>query len=177
MAGRTEKVRHIIQGEHCVSDAPDEVISTILGSCVAACIYDPLSRIGGANHFLLSDPGNGPVDIRYAAAAMEVLVNSLLRRGAQKRRLEAKLFGGARIMRNLPDIGGANAKAAEKFLRDEGIPVISSDLGGEQARRMRFWPTTGRVQIQRLAPQNALPAEAPRPRQTSNFELFDGADG
>lgn len=175
MSPRPEKVRHIIQGEHAVSNAPDEVISTILGSCVAACIYDPLLRIGGANHFLLADPGSGPSDIRYAAAAMEVLVNSLLRAGAQKRRLEAKLFGGARIMRNLPDIGRNNAEAAESFLRAEGIPVISRDLGGEQARRMRFWPTTGRVQIQRLAPQNALPAEAPRARAASNFELFDEA--
>ncbi len=167
-----EKTRNIIQGEHAVSGDENLVITTILGSCVAACIYDPVLKIGGANHFLLPDAGAGESDIRYAAAAMEVLINSLVRAGAQKRRMEAKLFGGARILTNLPDIGRSNALAAEEFLRAEGIPVVARDVGGALARRLRFSPTTGRVRIQRLDPQNSLPAETPRPARTQQIELF-----
>lgn len=173
MTQNQEKTHNIIQGEHAVSGDENLVITTILGSCVAACIYDPVLKIGGANHFLLPDAGAGASDIRYAAAAMEVLINSLVRAGAQKRRMEAKLFGGARILANLPDIGRSNALAAEEFLRAEGIPVVARDVGGSLARRLRFSPTTGRVRIQRLDPQNSLPPETPRPTRTQQIELFN----
>lgn len=173
MTSAQNPTRSIIQGEHAVSNDHNLTITTLLGSCVAACIYDPVLKIGGANHFLLPDAGNGPSDIRYAAAAIEVLINSLLRAGAHKRRLEAKLFGGARIMPNLPDIGRSNALAAEKFLTTEGIPVVARDVGGQLARRLRFWPTTGLVRIQRLDPQKTLPVETPRSASTQQIELFN----
>jgi chemotaxis protein CheD len=172
MSSQAEKSINIIQGDHAVSGEDGVVITTILGSCVATCLYDPVRRIGGANHFLLSDPGSGPTDIRYAAAAIEVLINALLRAGAQKSRLEAKLVGGARMMPNLPDIGGGNALAATRFLSTEGIPIINSDLGGTQARKLRFLPTTGRVQVHRLAHDINAQLEAPRLTKP-RIELFD----
>jgi chemotaxis protein CheD len=148
------------------------VISTILGSCVSTCLYDPVRRIGGVNHFLLADPGAGPSDIRYAAAAIEVLINALLRAGAHKGSIEAKLVGGARMMPKLPDIGRSNAQAAERFLSAEGIRIINSDLGGTQARKLRFMPTTGRVQVHRLAHDITTQLEAPRVSKP-RIELFD----
>lgn len=136
---------HVIQGEQAISDLPEATMQTVLGSCVSACMHDPVRRIGGMNHFLL--PDNGEVgDMRYASAAMERLVNALIKAGAEKARLEAKLFGGARIMPNLPDIGGRNARSALAFLEGEGIRCRSQSLGGAQARRLRFWPATGRAQ-------------------------------
>lgn len=172
MTAGQERLITIIQGDHAISGEDGVVISTILGSCVSSCLYDPVRRIGGANHFLLADPGTGPSDIRYAAAAIEVLINALLRAGAQKSRLEAKLVGGARMMPNLPDIGRSNAQAAERFLSAEGIPIINSDLGGTQARKLRFLPTTGRVQVHRLAHDITTQLETPRPPKP-RIELFD----
>jgi chemotaxis receptor (MCP) glutamine deamidase CheD len=110
---------HVIQGEQAVSDRADTTLQTVLGSCVAACLHDPVRRIGGMNHFLLPDDGHG-ADMRYASAAMERLVNELLKNGAERGRLQAKLFGGARIMSNLPDIGRRNAESALAFLQKRG---------------------------------------------------------
>lgn len=167
--------RHVIQGEQAVSDNPETTLQTVLGSCVSACLHDPVRGIGGMNHFLLPDSGNG-TDMRYASAAMERLVNELLKNGAQRERLQAKLFGGARIMPSLPDIGGRNAEAALTFLRNEGIACRSQCLGGTQARRIRFWPATGRAQQLLIDRHDALQdatlvQEAPRPRSGS-VELF-----
>lgn len=140
-----ERTLHVIQGEHRVSDKTGDVLATVLGSCVSACLYDPQRGIGGMNHFLLPD-GVGGRDIRHASAAMEQLVNSLLKQGASRQRLEAKLFGGARMLAGLPDIGRRNGEAAMDFLRGEGIALRAQSLGGTQARRIRFWPATGRAQ-------------------------------
>lgn len=136
---------HVIQGEHHVSDRPDALLTTVLGSCVAACLYDSARQIGGMNHFLLPDEA-GPGDLRHASAAMERLVNSLIKGGAHRDRLEAKLFGGGRMLAGLPDVGRRNGEAAIAFLRGEGIPLRAQSLGGTQARRVRFWPATGRAQ-------------------------------
>ena len=135
---------HIIQGEYRVSAEPDVMLTTLLGSCVAACLRDPLAEVGGMNHFLL--PGEaGDAGLHYGVHAMELLVNALLKRGARRERLEAKLFGGARISEHLTDVGGLNAAFAERFLRDEGIRVLGASLRGEQARRIQFWPVSGRA--------------------------------
>lgn len=163
---------HVIQGEHRVSEGVDIVMTTVLGSCVAACLFDPVRRIGGMNHFLLPD-GSGVRDIRYASAAMEQLVNSLLKQGAARDRLEAKLFGGARMLSGLPDIGRRNGEAALAFLRGEGIALRAHSLGGTLARRIRFWPATGKAQQMLLddtaevQPPPALPVTA-----TGSVELF-----
>jgi chemotaxis protein CheD len=167
--------RHVIQGEQAVSDEPEATLQTVLGSCVSACLHDPVRRIGGMNHFLLPDDGVG-TDMRYASAAMERLVNELLKSGADRGRLQAKLFGGARIMSNLPDIGRRNADSALTFLRNEGIPCRSHSLGGHQARRVRFWPASGRAQQLLIEPREAVEtpeivAERPN-RPTGSIELF-----
>ncbi len=163
---------HLVQGEHQISDRTDVVLTTILGSCVAACIFDPIRGIGGMNHFLLPESANDHADIRYAAAAMEVLINALLRHGAQRPNMQAKIFGGARMTPNLPDIGRQNAVVAKRILQNDGIKLVSGDICGNEARRIRFWPTTGRVQMVLLG--NTAP---PRPEQPvrptiGGIELF-----
>lgn len=166
---------HVVQGEHAISDQPEVVLTTILGSCVSACLFDPVRQIGGMNHFLLPDSGPGGRDNRYAAAAMELLVNGLMRQGASRARLHAKLFGGARILQGLPDIGERNAQAARRFLNDEGIRLITEDLCGTQARRIRFWPVHGRVQMILLEAVKSPSSEVPIGPKGGEVELFDGA--
>lgn len=167
-AATDEGVRriHLIQGDHYVSADRDLVLTTLLGSCVAACLYDSAAAVGGMNHFLL--PGADPADPAsrrgagedaYAVHLMELLVNGLLKRGAGRERLEAKLFGGARTIEGLADVGARNADFANRFLEREGIRVVSSSCGGDRGRRIQFWPVSGRARQSFLAP-----GEAPRPQ-------------
>jgi chemotaxis protein CheD len=148
---------NIIQGEYRVGDDPEMVLTTLLGSCVSACIRDPALGIGGMNHFLL--PG-GVESERMGVHLMELLLNGLMRRGAQRERLEAKIFGGARMMEGLSDIGKRNADFARSFLDYEGIRVVGGDLGGERGRRLQFWPVSGRARQSYIANGPDL---APRP--------------
>ncbi len=165
---------HIVQGEYFVSDDPDVVLLTLLGSCVAACIRDPIARVGGMNHFLL--PGddkaarNGEAE-RYGVHLMELLVNGLLRRGARKERLEAKLFGGARTIENFSDIGRKNVIFAEQFLKTENIAYLGGSCGGESGRRLQFWPVCGRARQAFIAGAEVPVAVAP-PTQTADVEFF-----
>jgi chemotaxis protein CheD len=136
LASGGERRINIVQGEHYVSDDPTVVLTTLLGSCVAACMRDPVAGVGGLNHFLL--PGNdtatqdGPA-MRHGVHAMELLVNALLRQGARRDRLEAKLFGGANLMPGLTDVGRLNADFAEGFLRREGISNKGGSLRGRKS--------------------------------------------
>ena len=141
---------NIVQGEQHVDNSPDVMLTTLLGSCVAACLWDAEAHVGGMNHFLL--PGGEPearessgASMRYGVHAMELLVNGLLRKGAQRSRLQAKLFGGACMMQGLTDIGELNATFAEGFLRAENIPLVGGSLRGSHGRRIQFWPASGRV--------------------------------
>ena len=143
---------NIVQGEQHVDADPRVVLTTILGSCIAACLWDPVAQVGGMNHFLL--PGNqsdveqaerGGDAMRYGVYAMELLVNGLLRHGAQRKWLQAKLFGGACMMKGLTDVGYLNAAFAERFLKTEGIVVVGGSLRGDRGRRIQFWPATGRA--------------------------------
>lgn len=170
---------HIFQGEYRVTDNQHVVFTTLLGSCVAACLRDPEFRIGGMNHFLL--PGQ---DCEEETAwrggeaigvhLMELLVNGLLRRGARRERLEAKLFGGARIVDGLEDIGARNAEFAARYLRYEGIRVVGGSLGGTRGRRIQYWPSTGRarqifIAAAELSPQQMLPERKPMPAGSIEF--------
>jgi chemotaxis protein CheD len=137
---------NIIQGECRVSGEPSLLLTTVLGSCVAACIYDPAQKVGGMNHFLL--PGNDDEDpkaLRYGAYAMELLVNGLFSLGAKRERLRAKLFGGARLTPGLWDVGHANVVFARQYLRREGIRYWGGSTGGALARKLQFWPHSGRA--------------------------------
>jgi chemotaxis protein CheD len=157
-AHRTGKKIHVIQGEHHVSADPDVMLTTILGSCVAVCLRDTKMGIGGMNHFLLPEGKAEGLDEsrRYGAYAMELLINEILRSGGRRERMEAKLFGGARMFGGLSDVGASNAAFAEKFLRDEGIPVVGGSLGGFGARRVQYWPATGRAQQRTVTDTNEV---------------------
>jgi chemotaxis protein CheD len=177
---------HVVQGEQHVDSDPHAVLTTILGSCIAACMWDPVRGIGGMNHFLLPgeenqnpDPRSPPSSARYGVYAMELLVNALLRRGARRESLQAKLFGGARMIRGLTDIGHMNATFAERFLQAEGIPVAGGSLRGNQGRRIQFWPATGRARQVLLRPDTLTVFQteyqtsvSKLPVQTGAVELF-----
>jgi len=178
MSHFAKRTTQVVQGEFHVSNSADEELSTILGSCVSACIWDEGRAIGGMNHFLLAQSqGNSrEPDNRYGAHSMEMLINGLLRAGARREALRAKLFGGAKIAANLRDIGASNAEFARGFLRTEGIPCIAESLGGNQARRVTFHPVTGRAR-QLLIPndqvdETPLRKPAPKPAPATSIELF-----
>lgn len=165
----------VVQGESRASAAADVVLSTVLGSCVAACLYDPVAGIGGMNHFLLPgarEGGRGD-DVVYGAHLMELLVNDVMRLGAQRPRLAAKLFGGGRIVAGLSDIGRKNAEFAERYLAYEGIRLVGRDVGGDRARRLQFWPATGRARVRYAAADDGQ-AEVARPARAAfgDIELF-----
>ena len=169
---------HVIQGEFHVCDGDDVMMTTILGSCVAACMRDAVARVGGMNHFLL--PGAaGDAGMRYGVQSMELLVNALLRMGARRERLEVKLFGGAHLFDGLSDVGAQNAAFAERFLKDEGLTYLGGSLRGDRARRVQFWPLSGRARQILLAPTEsqvfAAERRAPKPAPAADdggLELF-----
>jgi len=166
---------HILQGEHQVSSDPAVVLTTTLGSCVSACLRDAGSGVGGMNHFLLPDGDHQAHDeaeaARYGAYAMEKLINALLARGARRNHLSAKLFGGGRLLNRLVDIGSENVAFAERFLAQEGIPVEGGSVRGDHARRIEFWPVSGRVR--QLAVGGSQGAVFDRERQRPAVEPAD----
>lgn len=142
------KTRTVIQGDVVISDNADVLLTTLLGSCISVCMYDPLAGIGGINHFLLPN-GEGcdnNTALRFGVNAMEKLVNGILSGGGRRDRLLCKAFGGAAIIPSLGHIGQENSTFVRRYLEEERITCIAQSLGGTQARRIRFWPTTGRAQ-------------------------------
>lgn len=140
----------VFLGHHQVSDRPDVMMVTTLGSCVAACIWDPAAAVGGMNHFLLpevpdSETGGADAAARYGSVAMERLINDILSRGGKRSRLEAKVFGGARVIDSSFDVGRKNGAFVLDYLQREGLTVAGQDLGGTSARRVHFFPHTGRA--------------------------------
>lgn len=139
----------IMQGEARASADPSITMTTILGSCVATCLYDPIARVGGMNHFLLAEPSDPArshgFDSDYGLFLMELLVNEMLKLGAVKSRMKARLYGGANMNRDLAPIGSGNAAFARAFLAAEGIAKVYEDLEGHQARRVEFRPASGLV--------------------------------
>ncbi len=154
---------HVSQGEQAIGRDPDMVIGTILGSCVSACVWDPEVHVGGMNHIILPDRTTDGIAIEgHGASAMERLINALLREGASRSRLRAKVFGGANMIAGLTDIGQRNIEFIVDYLERERIPIDGRSLGGHQARMIRFWPHSGRAR-QRLAekaPELVRPVQA-----------------
>ncbi|MEM1429517.1 MAG: chemotaxis protein CheD [Pseudomonadota bacterium] len=154
---------HVAQGEFKIAAGADAMLTTILGSCVAACLWDHTTGIGGMNHIVLPDaPDN---DLRRASAganAMELLINGIIRAGGERDRLQAKLFGGASMIAGLGNVGARNSAFAREFLVREGISCVSESLGGRAGRRVQFWPATGRAR-QKLMSADVLPDEELRP--------------
>jgi chemotaxis protein CheD len=151
----------ISPGEYYYTDK-DMLIVTVLGSCVSACIRDSRTGIGGMNHFMLPDGAaadkDSPVSesMRYGTYAMEVLINQLLRNGAKRENLEAKIFGGGNVLRSFTtnNVGDRNAAFVKKYLKEEGIKVTGEDLLDIYPRKVYFFPKTGKVLVKKLKQLN-----------------------
>jgi chemotaxis protein CheD len=149
----------ILPGEYYFT-CKDMMIVTVLGSCVSACIRDRVTGIGGMNHFMLPDGGDvdSPVSasMRYGTYAMEVLINDLLKAGAKRENLEAKVFGGGNVLRGFIaiNVGERNAQFVRDYLRAENIRVMAEDLNDIYPRKVYFFPRTGKVLVKKLKQLN-----------------------
>ena len=148
----------LLPGDYYVT-REDEVLDTVLGSCVSACIRNPYLKIGGMNHFMLPRPsGNGDDTweriagraTRYGTASMEKLINRILSAGGTRADLEVKIFGGGKVLSTLTDIGTRNVDFVREFLKQEGLKVVSEDVGNECSRHIQYFPLTGRVRVRHL---------------------------
>ncbi|MFC0677037.1 chemoreceptor glutamine deamidase CheD [Lysobacter korlensis] len=144
----------LLPADYLVTSEPLALV-TLLGSCVAACVFDPAVQLGGMNHFMLPEgqPGDRPGDVsaRYGAHAMELLINELLKRGARRARLQAKVFGGGNVLRGFQDpIGTRNAEFVLDYLAAEHIAVVAQDLGDIFPRKVCFFAQSGRTLVRRL---------------------------
>lgn len=163
---------HIIQGQYRVMrEGGDSCLTTVLGSCVSVCLIDPLFRVGGMNHFLLpTGKTGGAASASYGVKAMELLINGMIREGGHRRRLRAHIFGGARMVAGLGNIGEKNAEFARDFLTREGIRIVSTSTGGVSARRVTLWPATCRVEEELIA--ETVIQRPMIPPSSSSVELF-----
>lgn len=148
----------ILPGEYYVTKNT-ELIATVLGSCVAACVRDPKNSIGAMNHFLLplnkGEAWNKEKDIntqatRYGNFAMEHMINDVLKHGGDKRNLEFKVFGGARVISEMGGIGNSNIDFVNNFLRIEGFRVAAEDTGGNNPRKIIYDPLSGKVRVKKI---------------------------
>lgn len=152
----------IVQGDVVVSSDPTVIFGTLLGSCVSVCLYDKTACIGGMNHFLIPSGESGSYHCDaahlFGAEAMNHLVDQVLRAGGCRERLECKAFGGAALHSRFGDIGQENVRFLLSYLQQESIECVSYSFGGQHVRRIRFWPTTGKV-LQAMAPVRHFPEE------------------
>lgn len=142
----------VLPGEYFVS-TDDIMIMTVLGSCIAACIWDVGARAGGMNHFMLPDGEGGEGGGRYGSYAMELLINKLLKSGARRETMQAKVFGGAQVMAGFTamNVGERNTQFVLNYLLTERIPVVSQDVLDIHPRKVCFFPTSGKALVKRLA--------------------------
>jgi chemotaxis protein CheD len=148
------EIAAILPGEFFVSAEP-MIVYTVLGSCVSACIRDPVTGIGGMNHFMLPAPKEGGSDswgesTRYGSYAMESLINEILKRGGVKNRFEVKLFGGGKIYDGNIDVGARNAEWILEFLKTEGLAAAKTDLGDVYPRKVYYFTESGRVLMKKI---------------------------
>jgi chemotaxis protein CheD len=144
----------ILPGEYFV-DNEDLLVMTTLGSCIAACLWDRQAKVGGMNHFMLPE-GTGESG-RYGTYAMELLINEMMKRGASRLTMEAKIFGGGAVISgmNTINVGERNTKFVTEFLATERIPIVSKDVLDIYPRKVCFLPFSGKAMVKRLAPTNA----------------------
>lgn len=178
---QTEAIR-LLPADYVATDQSVALV-TLLGSCVAACLYDSARAIGGMNHFMLPGGSNDSSCARYGMNAMELLINDMLKRGARKSRLQAKVFGGGNVLNGFysDPIGTRNARFVLEYLDAENIPVRAQDLGDVHARKIGFFPQTGRTLVKRLPStrddgivdaERALYGRLTRTPSTGEVELF-----
>jgi len=172
----------VLPGKYFVTDSNISIV-TVLGSCVAVCMWDPANKIGGMNHFMLPVHSNGQAidfspSARYGAYAMEILINDLLKMGAVRKNLEAKVFGAGKVLSGMNDIGERNASFALEYLRREKIRITAQDLGGNYPRKVHFFPASGRVLVKLLRSQysDAIAVEKAYGRQLDNTQVGGDVD-
>ena len=141
----------VLPGEYYVTTA-DMMIITVLGSCIAACIWDPKVRVGGMNHFMLPE-GNGDTSGRYGSYAMELLINEMIKLGARRVTMQAKVFGGGQVMHSFTtmNVGERNTEFVLDYLQTERIAVIAKDVLDIHPRKVCYFPATGKAMCKRLA--------------------------
>lgn len=151
-------IAKLLPGDYYVT-REDEVLDTVLGSCVSACIRNPKLKIGGMNHFMLPRPSGSGNDTweslagratRYGTASMEQLINRILHVGGTRADLEVKIFGGGKVLSSLSDVGNHNVTFVRDFLKQEGLKVSSEDVGDTCPRHVQYFPFTGRVRVRHL---------------------------
>lgn len=142
----------VLPGEYFVGDE-SMVIMTVLGSCIAACLWDSRARVGGMNHFMLPDGEVGDSSGRYGSYAMELLINEMLKLGARRETMQAKIFGGAQVMANFTtmNVGERNTNFVLNYLHTERIPIVSEDVLDIYPRKVVFFPISGKAMVKRLA--------------------------
>lgn len=180
----------LLPGEYYVT-SQDMLLTTVLGSCVSACVHDSTAGVGGMNHFMLpedADPTarDASAAMRYGAYAMEMLISELFKVGARRERLEAKVFGGGAVLANMTqlNIGDNNAEFVLRYLETERIRIVAQDLRGSLPRRINYFPLTGRVAMRKLRRQEdtllvqhdeqALAQALARQRAGNKVALFGG---
>lgn len=146
----------IMPGEYYVGNK-DEIISTVLGSCIAVCIRDPQIGVGGMNHFMLPGGTDGGQAIVGSSAklgvfAMKYLINAILKNGGRKENFEFKIFGGANVMATRMDVGSVNIEFIRRYMSLEGFCITSEDLGTKHPRKINYFPRTGKVMMKHLRP-------------------------
>jgi chemotaxis protein CheD len=151
-------IAKLLPGDYYVT-REDEVLDTVLGSCVSACIRNPKLKVGGMNHFMLPRPSGSGNDTweslagratRYGTASMEQLINRILHVGGTRADLEVKIFGGGKVLSSLSDVGNHNVTFVRDFLKQEGLKVSSEDVGDSCPRHVQYFPLTGRVRVRHL---------------------------
>lgn len=182
------QVVQVFQGDFFVSTREGEMLATVLGSCVAACIRDPVAQVGGMNHFLLPDKGGDAnpdlpfsASLRYGSYSMEQLINGILTAGGRRDRLEVKIFGGANVLAGLRGIGHQNADFIERYLKAEGFKVMAADLRGTLPRKVQYFPSTGVARVKQIEDASAkavFQRESTKKivavqTQAGSIELFD----
>jgi chemotaxis protein CheD len=141
----------VLPGEYYVT-ADDLMVMTVLGSCIAACIWDPRVRVGGMNHFMLPE-GGGDTSGRYGSYAMELLINEMMKLGARREHMQAKVFGGGQVMHSFTtmNVGERNTAFVLEYLQTERIAVISKDVLDIHPRKVCYFPASGKAMVKRLA--------------------------
>jgi chemotaxis protein CheD len=154
----------VLPGEYYFTNR-NIIMTTVLGSCVAACIHDPLNKIGGMNHFLLPESshfsmlGSEAESMRYGTFAMDTLINDTLKLGAVRGNLVAKVFGGGHVIEDMKTlkVGSRNAKFVVNYLKDKGIKIVAEDMEDVHPRKICFSPVTGKVMVKKLKASGFLP--------------------
>jgi len=179
----------VLPGEFYVT-RNEELVVTVLGSCIAACVFAPELKVGGMNHFMLPHTGGneqfkftgGPsTATRYGTHAMEGLINEIVKLGVPKNQMQIKLFGGGKILQQMTDVGKRNIDFIHAYLEQETMTAAAEDLGGPHPRKVVLWPQTGRVQVKHLSRldsgtvvklESSYESEIDREKVASDVELF-----